>query len=239
MINSAKKLLIVNQNIMSRIAVITSSIGSTKLLDPIPFDDVDYHAFVDHEDDTTWIKHPILPFSVDTRYKNRRDAKVYKVLPFAFLPDYDYYFWVDSTHILEQNPHEVIEKYLKDSDVAVFKHPERDCIYIEGEFVKQIRFDHPNLLEDQLAFYKDVCYPEHNGLYELPVRVQRNNSLTQRMGWMWWEQICMFSSRDQISFPFTCHQLGIKPAILPGVANTIRGNKIMPQLIISNHSRVL
>ena len=69
---------------MSKIAVITSSIGSTKLLDPIPFDDVDYHAFVDHEDDTTWIKHPILPFSVDTRYKNRRDAKVYKVLPFAF-----------------------------------------------------------------------------------------------------------------------------------------------------------
>ena len=222
-----------------KIAVITSSIGSTKLLDPIPFDDVDYHAFVDHEDDTAWIKHPILPFSVDTRYKNRRDAKVYKVLPFAFLPDYDYYFWIDSTHILEQNPHEVIEKYLKDSDVAVFKHPERDCIYIEGEFVKQIRFDHPNLLEDQLAFYKDVCYPEHNGLYELPVRVQRNNSLTQRMGWMWWEQICMFSSRDQISFPFTCHQLGIKPAILPGVANTIRGNKIMPQLIISSHSRVL
>ena len=222
-----------------KIAVITSSIGSTKLLDPIPFDDVDYHAFVDHEDDTTWIKHPILPFSVDTRYKNRRDAKVYKVLPFAFLPDYDYYFWIDSTHILEQNPHEVIEKYLKDSDVAVFKHPERDCIYIEGEFVKQIRFDHPNLLEDQLAFYKDVCYPKHNGLYELPVRVQRNNSLTQRMGWMWWEQICMFSSRDQISFPFVCHQLGIKPAVLPGVANTIRGNKIMPQLIISNHSRVL
>ena len=39
-------------------------------------------------------------------------------------------------------------------------------VYIEGNFVKQIRFDHPNLLEDQLAFYKDVCYPEHNGLYE-------------------------------------------------------------------------
>ncbi len=59
---------------------------------------------------------------------------------------------------------------LKVSDIAVFKHPERDCVYIEGNFVKQIRYDHPNLLEDQLAFYKDVCYPEHNGLYELPVR---------------------------------------------------------------------
>ena len=223
-----------------KIAVLTSSIGSTQLLDPIPFDGVDYHAFVDYASDNSgWIKHPTVPFSVDTRYKNRRDAKVYKVLPFAFLPDYDYYFWIDSTHILEADPHEIIDTYLKDSDIAVFKHPERDCVYIEGNFVKQIRYDHPNLLEDQLAFYKDVCYPEHNGLYELPVRVQRNTKLTQQLGWMWWEQICMFSSRDQISFPFVCHQLGIKPTILPGIANTIRGNKLMPQLILSNHSRVL
>ena len=223
-----------------KIAVLTSSIGSTQLLDPIPFDGVDYHAFVDYEDDnTSWIKHSIIPFSSDVRYKNRRDAKVYKVLPFAFLPDYDYYFWIDSTHTLQANPQEVISKYLTNSDIAVFKHPQRNCIYIEGEFVKQIKFDHPNLLEDQLEFYKDMCYPKNNGLYELPVRVQRNTKLTQQMGWMWWEQICMFSSRDQISFPFVCHQLGIKPSILPGVANTIQGNEIMPQLTISNHSRTL
>ena len=76
-----------------KIAVLTSSIGSTKLLEPKPFNGVDYHAFVDYEDDnTSWIKHPIIPFSSDVRYKNRRDAKVYKVLPFAFLPNYDYYF---------------------------------------------------------------------------------------------------------------------------------------------------
>ena len=93
---------------------ITSSIGSTQLLEPKPFDGVDYHAFVDYEDDnTSWIKHPIIPFSSDVRYKNRRDAKVYKVLPFAFLPDYDYYFWIDSTHILQANPQEIIDKYLK------------------------------------------------------------------------------------------------------------------------------
>ena len=223
-----------------KIAVLTSSIGSTKLLKPKSFDGVDYHAFVDYEDDnTSWIKHSIIPFSSDVRYKNRRDAKVYKVLPFAFLPDYDYYFWIDSTHTLQANPQEVISKYLTNSDIAVFKHPQRNCIYIEGEFVKQIKFDHPNLLEDQLEFYKDMCYPKNNGLYELPVRVQRNTKLTQQMGWMWWEQICMFSSRDQISFPFVCHQLGIKPSILPGVANTIQGNEIMPQLTISNHSRTL
>jgi len=221
-----------------KIAVVTSSIGTNQLLDPILFDGVDYHAFADDSaTNNKWITHPVVKFSNDPIYTNRRNAKVYKILPFAFLPEYDYFFWVDSTHRLETNPYEVIDKYLKDTDVAVFKHPERDCIYPEGKIVMDIKFDHPNLIEDQLAFYRDLCYPESNGLYELPVRVQRNTPTTQRMGWMWWEQICMFSSRDQISFPFVCNQLGIKPSILPGRANTIRGNDIMPQLVYSNHNR--
>lgn len=221
-----------------KIAVVTSSIGSNKLLDPIPFDGVDYHAFIDYEDQNSkWITHPIIDFSLDSKFKNRRNAKIYKIIPFAFLPDYDYFFWLDSTHLLETDPHEIITNYLSNSDIAVFKHPDRDCIYSEGEGVIKVKFDHTNLVEDQLAFYQDMCYPKNNGLYELPVRVQRNNHLTQKLGWMWWEQICMFSSRDQISFPFVCHQLGIKPTIMPGRANSIRGNTIMPQIVYSGHSR--
>jgi len=221
-----------------KIAVVTSSIGTNRLLDPIPFEGVDYHAFVDdNAANNKWITHPIIEFSNDPIYTNRRNAKIYKILPFVFLPNYDYYFWVDSTHILETDPYEVINKYLNDTDVAVFKHLGQKCVYDEGKEVIRINFDHPNLVEDQLAFYQDMCYPKNNGLYELPVRVQRNTSLTQRMGWMWWEQICMFSSRDQISFPFVCNQLGIKPSILPGQANTIRGNTIMPQIVYSNHNR--
>ena len=222
-----------------RIAVLTSSIGVNGLLPIKKFPGVDYHAFIDENVKETyeWTVHPVLKFSSDPTYENRRNAKVYKILPFAFLPDYDYYFWVDSTHILDANPVEVIDTHLKDTDIAVFKHPERDCIYIEGNFVKQIGFDHSNLLEEQLDFYENVCYPYHNGLYELPIRVQRNTNLTQCMGWKWWEQICMFSSRDQISFPFVCHQLGIKPSILPGKANGINQNSTMPQIVSSNHNR--
>jgi hypothetical protein len=222
-----------------KIAVLTASIGTNNLLPVNPFDDVDYFAFSDRQTNVPgWIVKKAAEFSTDPKYKNRRNAKIYKVLPFLFTPDYDYYFWIDSTHQLEEDPRTVINTYLKDSDVAVFKHPERDCVYEEGKLVKQIGFDYPNLIDDQLDFYRDMCYPENNGLYELPVRVQRNTELTQRMGMMWWEQICMFSSRDQISFPFVCHQLGIKPSIMSGRANTIRGNSIMPQVVTSNHSRI-
>lgn len=221
-----------------KIAVVTSSIGANGLLPIKKFPGVDYHAFVDGVKNThEWIAHPVVKFSSDPTFKNRRDAKVYKILPFAFLPDYDYYFWVDSTHVLSANPVEVIEKYLNDSDVAVFKHSNQNCVYDEGNAVISLGYDHPNLVEDQLAFYRDMCYPAKNGLYELPARLQRNTHLTQRMGLMWWEQICMFSSRDQISFPFVCHQLGITPSILPGNANGIGANSIMPQVVASGHNR--
>ena len=219
-----------------KIAVVTSSIGSNELLEPIKYKGVDYHAFTDNPS-PHWTNHPIIPFSVDTRFANRRNAKVYKILPFAFLPGYDYYFWVDATHRLETDPHYVITKYLSNSDIAVFKHADRNCIYLEAKGVISVNFDHSNLVQDQVAFYRNMEYPNNNGLYELPARVQRNSPLTQRLGWMWWEQICMFSSRDQISFPFCLHQLGIKPSILPGTANCIRGNDIMPQLVYSHHRR--
>ena len=72
-----------------KIAVVTSSIGTNRLLDPIPFDGVDYHAFVDDSaSNNKWITHPTISFSSDPTYFNRRNAKLYKILPFAFLPEY-------------------------------------------------------------------------------------------------------------------------------------------------------
>ena len=52
-----------------KIAVVTSSIGSNRLLDPIPFDGVDYHAFVDDSvSNNKWITHPTISFSSDPTY---------------------------------------------------------------------------------------------------------------------------------------------------------------------------
>lgn len=226
---------------MKKIAVITSSIGTNQLISPQKWmHKVDYHAFVEpqylHIGDL-WNRHEYISFSSDVKYKNRRDAKLYKILPHLVLPEYEYYIWLDSTHILESDPDELIDTYLTKHDIAVFKHPERDCVYEEGKLVQKIRYDHSNLIQEQLDFYRDMDYPEHNGLYELPVRIQKNTKKTKQLGLMWWEQICMFSSRDQISFPFVCNQLNIKPSIMPGRANTIRGNNLMPQVVNSHHRR--
>lgn len=226
-----------------KIAVVTASVGTNKLLPQKRYPNVDYHAFVDKQDwaqDPTlacWTQHSAIKFSVDLIYANRRNAKIYKIIPFMFLPDYDYHVWMDCNHVLFKDPNELIDEYLKDADVAVFKHHGLQCVYQEGKAVKDLKYDHSHLVDSQLLFYKSLRYPSNNGLYELPFRIQRNNEATKKMGFLWWEQICMYSSRDQISFPFVCHQLGIKLSILPGFANSKNGNPIAFPITISQHSK--
>ena len=222
-----------------KIAILTASVGANPLNDPPIWDGVDYHAFVDKKllGHPVWKTHECVQFSSDPIYSNRRNAKIYKILPHLILPNYDYYFWTDSTHIVEENPYKIIDEYLKNNDIAVFNHPHRNCIYNEAKFIIDIKYDHENLVESQMEFYQDMNYPKNNGLYELSSRVQRNTPEIQRMSLMWWEQICMFSSRDQLSFPFCLHKCGITPTILPGKSSTHRGNDLMPEIVLSNHNR--
>lgn len=227
-----------------KIAVITSSVESNIPAPPIIYrHNVEYHAFLDSKmcnlSIDGWRKHKALDFTSFPFFKNRRNAKIYKILPFLFLPGFDYYIYIDCTHRLEKDPEEIIDTYLSSSDIAVFKHPYRNCVYDEGEEVKTIDFDIRSLVDDQLNFYKEEGYPYNNGLYELPVRIQRNTEDIQRLCLMWWEQICKFSSRDQISFPFVCFKTNIKPAIMPGKANEYRSNDIIPQVAGSTHRRTL
>ena len=64
------------------------------------------------------------------------------------------------------NPHQIYETYLKESDVAVFKHTDRNCLYKEAEILKELKYDYIELIDKQVNFYKSVGYPENNGLYE-------------------------------------------------------------------------
>ena len=217
-----------------RIAVITSISGiNNKLINPSKiFDNVDYHAFVDNiTDNSIWIQHKNLDFTIDTQYKGRRNAKIYKILPNLFLPEYDYYFWADSTHEVIIDPYHVVNNIINNSDIALFKHPQRNCVYDEANELINLNYDHINLIQEQKKYYELNNYPVNNGLYELPCSIRKNTEIINRMNLMWWEIICRYSSRDQISLPYVLDRLNIKPYILDGCANCgFYGNKIIPQV---------
>jgi hypothetical protein len=218
----------------NKIAVLTSICGlNTELRNPANvFEGVDYIAFVENpKGNTIWQERKSLDFTLDDSYRGRRNAKIYKVMPQMFLPEYDYWFWVDSTHELIMDPKKVIEEYLGDSEIGLWKHTTRDCAYQEADIIKELRYDHIDLVDNQINYYKSNGYPEHNGLYELPVSVRKNTDNIKILNMRWWEQICRFSSRDQISMPFVLWKSNITPKILPGWANGgLHANPIMPQV---------
>jgi len=223
-----------------KIAILTALSGNKEqLVNPaIIHKNVDYHAFTDTEfpNATAWNKHDIIHFSNDDRFSGRRNAKPYKIMPNLFLPGYDYYFWVDVSHDVIANPFDICEQYLKNSDVAVFRHTQRSCIYKEAEVLRELEYDHIDRINAQTAFYKSKGYPENNGLYELPVSVRKNTHKVATLNMKWWDNICRFSSRDQLSFPYALWETGIDPVILPGFANgynsrgTIGNNDLIPQV---------
>ena len=47
----------------------------------------------------------------------------------------------------------------------------------------------------------------------------------------WWEIICKYSSRDQISFPYVLYKHSITPKIIPGALREWEGNnQVIPHV---------
>ena len=224
-----------------KIAIITSiSKLSQELHEPKNvFDDVDYHAFVDEisEKKTIWNQHKINHLTFDKKYEGRRLAKIYKVLPNLFLPNYDYYIWIDSTHEVIIHPRTIIEKMGEGSEIGLFHHSQRNCVYDEIEELVKLNYDNFQLLMGFSDFLKSENYPEKNGLFELSVIVRKNSHLVNSINIFWWEIICKFSSRDQISLPYVLNKMSITPYIFQNYASfeysnsgVKGGNEIIPQI---------
>ncbi len=225
-----------------KIAILTSLCGSREhLSNPVVIhNNVDYYAFVDENNiqpNVVWKQQVAFDFTTDERFKFRRNAKIYKVLPFLFAPGYDFYFWVDVSHDVVEDPFKICETYMRDNMFGFFRHTSRNCIYKEANELLRLNYDHCDNITRQVEFYKSQKYPENNGLFELSTFITKNCKEVNETCLTWWEQICRYASRDQISLPFSLwkHNVSDKVSVLPGFANgynsfgTIGNNPLMPQ----------
>jgi hypothetical protein len=214
---------------MKKFLVLTSIIGQRDTLtdNDIIFDNCDYIAITDMKYDCQkWIQLPYIPFSNIDPWFHRRNAKIYKVLSFLFFPNYEYIIWMDGNKLLKVNPDNIIEKY-GDFDLALFKHPHRNCLYQEIDKIKQIGYDTIENLDNQKKYYKSKEMPENYGLNEMTCFIKKNTISVRKLELMWWEQICKFSSRDQCSFNYCLWEIQktipINIKQLDGFANTYAG----------------
>jgi hypothetical protein len=143
-------------------------------------------------------------------------AKRYKVLPHILLPDADYSVWIDGTFQINILPEEAVRRWLQISDVAFFKHPDRDCVYDEARVCIDHHRDNPEILNDQIAKYESESYPRHQGLIAGGVIIRRHNKVIEALNEAWWGEIRRHSIRDQVSLPYVAYKLNIDYSIIPG-----------------------
>lgn len=143
----------------------------------------------------------------------RLAAKRYKCL--APLEEWQT-IWIDAnTEIISPTFTREVLAQLHDG-IALFAHPNRDCIYREG--VASIRLapeKYAHLpIREQVAEYREGGYPEHGGLFACGT-IARDHDAPKiaELGRRWLHECVKWTYQDQLSFPVVCRQLGIVPGV--------------------------
>ena len=171
----------------------------------------DYYIFSDNDPKSKrWIYKPVKDIFLDPR----RVARYYKILVQHQLPEYDVTIWMDGSIQMLVEPKKVVDLFLSENHVGTYRHPERDCIYDEGEECKRLFLDDPYLIGLQMKRYKEEGYPKHNGLVETKVVVRDNSPHAKLFNITWFEEIALNSKRDQLSFNYTKWKLDMPTTVI-------------------------
>ncbi len=151
-------------------------------------------------------------------------AKACKILAHEAF-DCDLSLWIDGRSTL-RGLNGVFDRFR--SDLALRRHPSRDCIYDEAEHCKQQRRGDPRRIDVSVARYRAAGHPERHGLWLGGVLLRRHTPAVAEFNRQWWREVSSGTSRDQISLPVVLRRLGLALDVLPADA---------PRLWIGAHAR--
>jgi hypothetical protein len=117
---------------------------------------------------------------------------------------YDYTIWIDGNGVIKEETFaEEMIGYLGSSGIAMFTHPERDCIYEEAEACLKVSKHQGLRLREQVSHYYAEGYPKHNGLLACGVIVRDMwRDEPRKIGYSWWEETLRWTPRDQLALPY-------------------------------------
>jgi len=201
-----------------------------KIVDQPYFEGVEYVMFTNKCElisDSIW--KPIhIPSTPD---QARLTARKIKTIINYFLPNSDYWLWIDSNMKLQVDPNLMVEKYLKNHDICAMPHPERNNWFEEASIIIQGRDKVENVQRAIDKYYGEGFIP--TSLYETGCLLRRNTDHIREFNKTWWEEIQTNSIRDQLSFPYSAWKHGLAINTFPGTnsVNALRyqAKKYLPQ----------
>lgn len=140
----------------------------------------------------------------------RMRAKYFKCNPHEFL-DCDVSVWIDgSAEILTKDFRKWAIDQLGDGDIALFKHPIRDCIYEEAKVSIEMPKYSGLPIYEQVEAYRGLGHPEGFGLWACGMLIRRHNKKVEEFNKNWWNENLKWTYQDQLSFPICSKDLDIR-----------------------------
>jgi hypothetical protein len=139
----------------------------------------------------------------------RRNSRAPKILSHRF-SETTYSIWLDGNIALRIDPSRLVELWLPDHDLAVFRHPERECIYDEARVCIGLGLDDPDVIRAQTERYAAEGFSRGQGLGEANVIVRRHTPEVIEFNRAWWAEYSVHSVRDQISFMYSIMKSGLR-----------------------------
>ena len=201
---------------MNKVVVYTCITGDyDKLIDPQFIDaGVDYICYTNNNKLTSnvWqIRYVPDYLSV---YSNVKQQRYIKINAHVMLPEYDISIWVDGNIIIRGSVMEYMRKFSNFTDfkkVCIQKHPKRKCVYDEARTVINMGKDTKEIVEPQINNYRRDHYPEKNGMVQTGIMIrQHNEPRCKNFMNQWWNEVSLYSHRDQLSFNYVAWRTGSK-----------------------------
>ena len=144
----------------------------------------------------TWRPLPVLPSCPDTACP-KRHASFVKIMHHLYLPaGYDVCITIDGSMRIRCDLDSFLgEVWSGETDMAIARHPLRNCLYDEAAAVAELRFDDRALVDSQTARYRGEGFPRNYGLYGARLIVKNNRSVSLQNASAIWARELLGGSR--------------------------------------------
>lgn len=150
----------------------------------------------------------------------RLQARIPKMTSWEMVRGYDYYLWVDSScRLSDTNSVKWFLEQLGDADIAVFKHPHRNTIQEEADYLKhrlaiKCPYITPRYENERIDAALAAVDPE-DPLYASTAFIYRDSPVTRTLLTTWWTHTSLYHSIDQLSLPYAIKTSGAKVKVIP------------------------
>ena len=130
--------------------------------------------------------------------------------PFSPRRIYDYTVWIDgSIQVKSADFVDRVISSISDGGWAMFRHPDRNCIYDEAHVAVQMKKYQNVPIMGQIAHYRDEGCPRNNGLFAAGIIARRTRApRLSAINRAWWRENQRWTYQDQLSLPVVLWRLG-------------------------------